>query len=112
MATIQMNDENYSKREMDTYFTEVKGRFDSQDEKLEEIREITKATDDKVGIQNGRVTKTEATVSSSVKAFTVAGTVAIFLIGIIMSLIVYSFKISQDNLQAQILLSVEQMIKK
>lgn len=45
-------EEPYNNRELNHYFTDLFGRMDKQDKKLSQI-------DDKVGFQNGRVTKLE-----------------------------------------------------
>lgn len=97
----------YTKREMDEHFKDVKERFDRQDLKLAEIQATGKATDAKVAIQNGRVGKLESKWTGVV----MGGGVGVFLIGIIMSLIVYSFIVSQENLKSSILLEVKQMQK-
>lgn len=93
-------DDNYSKRELDEHFKDVKSS-------IGELKLVAEKIDVKVGIQNGRVAKTEATV----RGVTMAGSVAVFLIGIIMSLVVYSFKESQENLKNSILLEVKQQMK-
>lgn len=90
-----MAEENYSKRELDEHFKDLKGSIDSVFLGVKELNI-------KVGIQNGRVAKTEGTLRGAV----MAGSVAVFLLGIIMSLVVYSFKLSQDNLKTTILLEV------
>lgn len=92
-------EENYSKRELDEHFKDVKA-------KVEEVAILAKAIDTKVGIQNGRVTKSE----SWIKGVIMAGAASIFLVGIIMSLVVYSFTVSQENLKNSILLEVKQMM--
>lgn len=98
---------DYSKRELDEHFRDVKERFDRQDIKLAEIQFTGKATDNKVAIQNGRVGKLESKWAGVV----IGGGVAVFLFGIIMSLVVYSFMVSQENLKNSILLEVKQMNK-
>ena len=92
-----MNEENYSKREQDERHKDLK-------DSILAVGDIVKELNIKVGIQNGRVAKTEATVKGSI----MAGSVAVFLIGIIMTLVVYSFQISQENLKNSILLEVQQ----
>lgn len=89
-------EENYSKRELDEHFKDVK-------DSIEEIRKLGTSIDAKVGIQNGRVTKTEIWM----KAVIFAGSCAFVLVGIIGSLIVYSFQLSQDNLKNTILLQLK-----
>lgn len=91
-------EENYSKRELDEHFKDVTL-------KISEVKDITVAIDTKVGIQNGRVTKSETWI----KGVIMAGSASVFLLGIIMSLVVYSFSISQDNLKNSILLEVKHM---
>lgn len=89
-------EENYSKRELDEHFKDIK-------DSIEGIRKLGTAIDAKVGIQNGRVTKTETWM----KAVIFAGSCAFVLVGIIGSLIVYSFQLSQDNLKNTILLQLK-----
>lgn len=89
-------EENYSKRELDEHFKEVKTG-------IEDVKTGLKDLNVKVGIQNGRVTKSETWI----KGMAMVTTVALFLIGIIISLVVYSFKISQENLKNTILLEVK-----
>lgn len=89
-------EENYSKRELDEHFKDVKSSIGG-------VKEVVDELNIKVGIQNGRVGKTEATLKGSL----MAGSVAVFLLSIIMSLVVYSFNISQSNLRANILLEVK-----
>lgn len=93
-------DENYSKRELDEHFLDIKKSIGEVEKKVDSLNL-------KVGIQNGRVSKTEGTLKGAIMAVSVA----VFLIGIIMSLVVYSFKLSQDNLKNTILLEVQQMKK-
>ena len=93
--------DNYSKRELDEHFTDSKKDSDNI---LKNVVELV----GRVGIQNGRLGKLE----SKFLSVTIAGTCAIFLLGIIMSLIVYSFQISQDNLKNSILLEVRNLIQK
>lgn len=90
-------DDNYSKRELDEHFKDLK-------ESVGRVETGVLNLNTKVGIQNGRVTKNE----SFIKGLTMVGGVALFLVGIIMSLIVYSFKISQENLKNSILLELSQ----
>lgn len=90
-----MNEENYSKRELDEHFGDLGKRIDAVGDGVKELNT-------KVGIQNGRVAKTEATLRGTV----MAGSVAVFLLGIIMSLVVYSFHISLENQRSQILLEI------
>ncbi len=92
-----MEELNYSKRELDEHFKEM-------GEKIDKNTEITQKLDIKVGIANGRTGKLEGKFN----AVALSGSVAVFLIGIIMSLIVYSFKISQENLKSTILLEISQ----
>lgn len=89
---------DYSKREIDEFMKDLKQSAELIKTGLEDLNV-------KVGIQNGRVAKTEGTLKGAV----MAGTVTIFLMGIIMSLVVYSFKLSQENLKNSILLEVEQL---
>ena len=60
------------------------------------------AVDRKVGIQNGRTAKLEGKSAW----MTGVGVTAIFMIGIIITLVVYSFQLSQDNLKKTILLEL------
>lgn len=92
-----MDEINYSKRELDEHFKELGLKIDTN-------TELTKDLGIKVGIQNGRVAKTEATLKGSL----MAGTVAVFLLGIIMSLVVYSFKVSLNNQKNEILLEIKE----
>ncbi len=96
MRIKKMGENYYTKDILDEHFKDVGKRFDTQDTLLKSLNE-------KVGIQNGRVAKTEATLKGSL----MAGSVAVFLLGIIMSLVVYSFNISQSNLRAGILLEIK-----
>ncbi len=91
----KMND-NYSKRELDEHFKDVKTQIDA-------VTKLGTAIDIKVGIQNGRVTKNETWIRGVI----MAGSASLFLLGIIGSLIVYSFKLSQDNLRNTILLEIK-----
>lgn len=93
-------DDNYSKRELDEHFIDMGKRFDNQDKLLESLNT-------KVGVQNGRVTKSETTL----KAIWMAIGAITFLFGIITSLVIYSFNLSQENLKTTILLEVNQMKK-
>lgn len=86
---------DYTKRELDEYFKELGSKIDAN-------TELTKDLNIKVGIQNGRVAKTEATLKGAV----MAGSVAVFLVGIIMSLSVYAFNISLKNQKSEILLEI------
>ncbi len=94
---------DYSKRELDEHFKDINARFDKQDIVLREIKDTGKATDTKVGIQNGRVAKLETWKTGLI----MAGIAVVFLFGIIMSLIVYSFQLSQQNLKSDILLQLK-----
>lgn len=93
----------YSKRELDEYFNDVKERFNRQDVSLAKIDKKTDEIDKKVSIQNGRTAKLESWRTG----IAMSGAAAVFLIGIIMSLIVYSFQLSQENLKNSILLEVK-----
>jgi hypothetical protein len=88
---------DYTKREMDEHFKDISNR-------ITENTDITKELSVKVGIQNGRVGKLEGKFNS----VALASTAAFFLIGIIMSLVVYSFNVSQDRLKAEILLQISE----
>lgn len=94
----QTMDNNYSKRELDEHFLDVTKRFDTQDKLLTDLNS-------KVGIQNGRVTKLETRIGAGLLAL---GGIT-FLFGIITSLVVYSFKLSQENLKSSILLEVTEL---
>lgn len=93
----------YSLRELDDHFTQVQRRFDVQDTTLGNLNTKIDAVDKKVGIQNGRTAKLESWRTGLV----MSGAVLIFLIGIIMTLIVYSFQLSQENLKNTILLEIK-----
>jgi hypothetical protein len=92
-----MQEENYSKRELDEHFKDVKGL-------IEGVGTGVNNLNTKVGIQNGRIAKLEGRFNG----WALAGTCAVFLIGIIMSLVVYSFKLSQENLRNTILLELQE----
>lgn len=105
---MSMDNPNYYTKDMlDEHFKDMNRRFDQQDNKLAEIQAVGKATDTKVGIQNGRVSKLESRWMGVV----MAGSATIFLIGIIISLGVYSFNTKLQQVQASILLKVQQMQK-
>lgn len=89
-------EQEYSKREIDDHFKVV-------GEKIQENINLTTDLNVKVGIQNGRVSKMEGRWIG----IAMSGAAAIFLIGIILSLVVYSFKVSQDNLKQSILLEIK-----
>ncbi len=93
-----MEEQNYSKRELDEHFKDVKMG-------VEQVNKGVESLNTKVAIQNGRVTKSETWV----KGLAMVGTSSLFLLGIIMSLVVYSFKLSQENLKATILLEVKNL---
>lgn len=102
-----MEDKDYSKRETDEMMKGVHHRFDDIGSTLDNIGKDVASLSDKVGIQNGRVSKLE----SKWIGVTMAGSVAIVLIGMIISLVVYSFKVSQDNLKSTILLEISSINK-
>lgn len=93
-------EENYSKRELDEHFKDVKIGISNVEKGIDSLNV-------KVGIQNGRVTKSETWI----KGMAMVSGVSVFLIGIILSLVVYSFKVSQDNLKSTILLEVKKLIE-
>ncbi len=90
-----MEETNYSKRELDEHFRDLGGKMDAN-------TDLTKDLVTKVGIQNGRVGKLEGKFNG----VALAGTVAVFLLGIIMSLVVYSFNKSMENQKNEILLEI------
>lgn len=101
LETIEKKmEDNYSKRELDESFKDINLSF-------EEIKKIGNDISVKVGIQNGRVAKIEATV----KGVIMASTVASVLFGTILGLVVYSFKLSQDNLRQSIELEFKDILK-
>lgn len=89
-------DQDYTKRELDTHFKEL-------GDKIEENTALTKSLDLKVGIQNGRVSRLE----SRWLGVTIAGGACVFLMGIIISLVVYSFNTSLGKLKSDILLEIK-----
>ncbi len=91
-----MPEENYSKRELDEHFKDVQVA-------LKGVALGIEGLNTKVGIQNGRVAKLEGRFNG----WALAGSCAVFLIGVIMSLVVYSFQLSQDNLKNTILLEIK-----
>ena len=88
-------DADYSKREIDDHFRNL-------GEKIDENTRLTRDLDKKVGIQNGRVSKLEKKWYGAV----IGGTVALALIGTIIGLVIYSFKLSLENTKNSILLEV------
>lgn len=87
---------DYSKRELDEHFSDLKG----------DVAEVKKGIDSlntKVGIQNGRVGKLETKWNSVV----IGGIVGMALVGTIMGLAIYSFRLSLDNLHQSILLEIK-----
>ena len=91
-------DAEYSKRELDSHFKEL-------GDKIQENTDITRQLNIKVGIQNGQVGKLESKWTGVV----MAGTVLVFLLGLIMSLIVYSFNLAQSNQEQEILLRINKI---
>lgn len=96
-------EDNYSKREMDEHFKDVRERFDKQDVFLQRLDKNVEGVNIKVGIQNGRVAKLESWRTGLI----MAGAACVFLMGIIISLVVYSFQLSQNNLKNTILLELK-----
>ncbi len=94
---------DYTKRELDEHFNDMKERFNRQDVALAKIDKKATDIDTKVGIQNGRVGKLETKWNSVV----IGGIVGMALIGTIITLVVYSFKLSQENLKNTILLELK-----
>jgi hypothetical protein len=91
-----MEEQNYSKRELDEHFKVVNDKLDGN-------TALTESLNVKVGIQNGRVSKLETKIGGWIIA---VGCIT-FLFAIITSLIVYSFKLSQENLRSSILLEIQ-----
>lgn len=89
------NEVDYSKRELDDHFNDVTV-------KIGEVKISVDNLNDKVAIQNGRVARLETKWNGVV----MAGCVLIFLIGLIISLVVYSFNLAQENLRQSILLEI------
>lgn len=87
--------ENYSNREIDSHFANV-------NDNIGEIKVLVVDLNTKVGIQNGRVVKLESRAAWMAGV----GATAVFLFGIILSLIVYSFQLSQENLKQSIFLEI------
>lgn len=88
-----MNEENYSKRELDEHFKTLLN-------KIEENTVLTRDLGVKVGIQNGNV--------GNLKAWRTGISMVIALIAfIVIPLVVYSFTISQENLKNTILLEIK-----
>lgn len=86
-------DDNYSKRELDEHFENVKKQFEGQNKLLYDLNI-------KVGIQNGSV--------GNLKAWRTGISMAIAVIAfIVIPLIVYSFQLSQENLKNSILLELK-----
>lgn len=82
----------YSKRELDEHFRRMNERFDAQDKKLVSIDEQTKKTNGNVG---------------SLKAWRFGITMCLGLIAfLVLPLIIYSFRLSQENLKNTILLEL------
>ena len=90
-------DKDYTKRELDEHFKVIGDKLDANTKLTEELNT-------KVGIQNGRVGKLESKWTGVV----MGGSVSIFLIGILMSLLVYSFRLSLVNLKNEVLLEINQ----
>jgi hypothetical protein len=95
MAIIM--DENYTKRELDEHFKDLKESVHNIDMGLSELNK-------KVGLQNGRVGKLETKIGGWIIA---VGCIT-FLFGIITALVIYSFQLSMENLKTSILLEVKQ----
>lgn len=88
-----MEELNYSKRELDEHFKNIS-------EKIEENTELTRALNVKVGIQNGSV--------GNLKAWRTGITMALGVVSfLVLPLIIYSFKLSQENLKNTILLQLK-----
>lgn len=94
---IKMEEDNYSKRELDEHFKTI-------GDKLDLNTALTKELGIKVGIQNGSV--------GNLKAWRTGITMAIGVIAfIVIPLIVYSFQLSQENLKNSILLEIKNTTK-
>ena len=93
------NESYYTKDMLDEHFKDLK-------ESVSGVSKGIEALNVKVGIQNGRIGKLEGKFN----AVALAGSSAVVLVGIIISLVVYSFTISQENLKNSILLEVSQTL--
>lgn len=115
-------DKDYSKREIDQHFIQLTDKITevSSDlaRKIDDNTTLTRDLNTKVGIQNGRVVKSEVAIEnlqkewqSKWKGFLVGASLTVFLVGVIISLVVYSFKLSLDNQRQQIMLEINEHIK-
>lgn len=95
-----MQEADYTKRELDQHFKDL-------GEKIDYNTTLTKSLNDKVGFQNGRVTKLEEYRKTMVKNISTIGSIVVFLLLIIISLVSFSFKLSQENLRNSILLEIK-----
>lgn len=91
-------DTDYTKRELDEHFKDIS-------DKIETNTKVTKELSDRVGAQNGRVGKLETKIGGWI----IAISCITFLFSIITGLVVYSFKLSMENLKTTILLEVSQI---
>ena len=99
--------EDYSKRELDEHFSDVKNLIRSVEKKVEAI-------DQKVSIQNGRIgvnEKSIVAIKSWTKGIIVSGSIVTLLITIIVSLAVYSFGLRLENTRQAIELNIKSLIE-
>lgn len=105
-------DKDYSKREIDKYFMDINEKIDTNHKENHDAwiktGEAVQDLANRVAIQNGRVGKLEA----QAKSIIVGCSVGVFLIGIIISLVVYSFQISMENQRNTILLEFNTILQK
>lgn len=111
-------EQQYSNRELDKSFKSVSDKIDTyHTETIEKIGKVTEemiSLNTKVGIQNGRVTKNETAIANlqvewtgKWKGFLIGAGITLFLIGVIITLTIYSFQLSQENLKNTILLEIQ-----
>lgn len=98
-----MTDERpYSKREMDSFKDELRGRLDNQDK-------VADATLTQAKTTNGRVNKLEALT----KGIIMSGTVVVFMGGVIVGLVVYiyQYQLTQQSTRITNLKSIIQTLQ-
>lgn len=88
-----MDESNYSKRELDEHFKTL-------GDKIDDNTNLTRDLNIKVGIQNGSV--------GNLKAWRTGISMVIAVMAfLVIPLVVYSFKLSQENLKNTILLEIK-----
>lgn len=111
-------EQQYSNRELDKSFKGLADQIGTNHtETIGKIGEVTQemvSLNTKVGIQNGRVTKNETAIANlqsewngKWKGFLIGAGITLFLIGVIITLTIYSFQLSQENLKNTILLEIQ-----